>query len=88
MQNEFQHEFFQDLPGCLCQGGTLWCAEVKGVKSGIILQGDMLCGCMEDIALCRKASSLIKLSLGMFKGPLHVLCLISDERMVYPEHLE
>ncbi|XP_015427136.1 PREDICTED: spermatogenesis-associated protein 9 isoform X3 [Myotis davidii] len=67
MQCEFQHEFFQDLPGCLCQGGTLRCAEVKGVKSGITLQGDMLCGCMEDIALCMKASSLIKLSLGEVK---------------------
>lgn len=59
MQSEFQHEFFQDLPGCLYQYGTLWCAEVKGVKSEITLQGDRLCGCMEgSLYVGKEAASL------------------------------
>lgn len=79
----FQHEFLQGLSGCLCQGGTWWCTEVKGVKPWITVQEDMLCRCMEDIAICRWVSGLVSLICRYVSKILFMSCLIADKRMIY-----
>lgn len=60
----------------------MWCTEVKGVKFGSTVQGDMLRRCMEDITKCRKARGLVNLSVNMCQRPLYVFCLITEKRMI------